>query len=114
MLAPSRLATLSYLLMESLVWYALASVLAGAGGGTGPLYLTVLLSILGGFLLTRGLQRFELSPVAVVGVGAGVTILALTILLNVQYNAGGSVLSLGWLTGFAGSPDGFLQSRWPQ
>ena len=109
-----RLATLSFLVMESLIWFALAWMLAGGAGGSGPWYPTVLLASLGGFGLTRALQRFELSTIAVVLVGAGLSVLTLNVLLNLQYNTGGSPLSFGWHTGFFDSPEEYLRPRWPQ
>lgn len=114
MLSPHRLAAVSFLVMESLVWFALATVFAGASGGAGPSYITILLAMLGAYALTRGLLRFDLSVPALVIAGAGVTVLALTLLLNIQYNPEGSVLSFAWLSGFADSPDGYLATRWPQ
>jgi Domain of unknown function (DUF4129) len=109
-----RTATLSFLVMESLMWFVLATVLAGGSGGDGPAYITVLVATLGGFGLARTLQRFELEATTLVGAGGAVSVLALLVMLNIQYNAGGSPLSLSWLGGFTSSPDGFLASRWPQ
>jgi hypothetical protein len=109
-----RAATLAFLVMEALVFYVVVSLLARGAGGNGPNVLTVIVAMLVGFGFARLLQRFDVSPVPLAIGGAVVTILALTILLNVQYNTGANPLSFGWLTGFADSPDGFLQTRWPQ
>lgn len=114
MMNRGHLTTLSFIVMESLVLYVISLVLAGGAGGGGPAYITVLLGMLGGFALARGLQRFDLSIPAMVVAGAGGTILVLTVLLNVQYNLGGNPLSFSWFTGFADAPDGYLQTRWPQ
>jgi hypothetical protein len=109
-----HLTTLSFIVMESLVLYVISLVLSGGAGGSGPAYITVLLGMLGGFGLSRGLQRLDLSVPALVLAGAGGTVLALTLLLNLQYNFGGNPLSFSWFTGFADAPDGYLQTRWPQ
>ncbi|MGE0544942.1 MAG: DUF4129 domain-containing protein [Dehalococcoidia bacterium] len=114
MMKRGLLTTLSFIVMESLVLYVISLVLAGGAGGSGPAYPTVLLAMLGGYGLVRGLLRFDLSVPALVVLGAGGTVLALTVLLNVQYNTGGNPLSFSWFTGFANSPDEYLQSRWPQ
>jgi hypothetical protein len=108
------LTTLSFIVMESLVLYVISLVLAGGAGGSGPAYITVLLAMLGGYGLVRGLLRFDLSAPALVAAGAGGTVLALTVLLNVQYNTGGNPLSFSWFTGFVESPDEYLRTRWPQ
>jgi hypothetical protein len=109
-----RMAILSFLVMESLIWFVLANVLAGGSGGIGPSYVTLVAATLGGFVLTRALQRFELETRTLVALGSGVSVLALLMLLNIQYNPGGSPVSLSWLAGFIESPDGYLASRWPQ
>lgn len=109
-----RAAVGSFLVMESLIWFVIASMMAAGAGGRGPSFLTVLLATLGGFGLTRALQHLDLSRTALVIAGAGGTVLGLTVLLNLQYNFGGSPLSFSWLAGFADSPDGFLATRWPQ
>jgi hypothetical protein len=109
-----RMAILSFLIMESLVWFILATVVAGGSGGAGPTFVTVLVATLGGFGLSRALQHFDLEPKTLVAVGGAVSVFALLLMLNLQYNPGGNPLSLSWLTGFVASPDGFLASRWPQ
>ncbi|MGH2601672.1 MAG: hypothetical protein ACRDJ9_20085, partial [Dehalococcoidia bacterium] len=108
------MATLSFLVMESLIWYAAAQFLAGGAGGRGPAYVTVLLATLGGFGLARALQRFDLSSLPLVLIGGVATIVPLVVLLNLQYNAGGNPLSFDWLAGVVDSPDTYLQTRWPQ
>ena len=108
-----RIATVCLLVMESLVWFVLAAVMAGGAGGAGPAYITVLLAVLGGFWLARGLQRFDLQPKTLAMIGGVLSLIALTVLLNLQYNPGGSPLSLGWLTGFVAAPDEYLRPRWP-
>lgn len=114
MIGRGLLATLSFIVMESLAFYVVSLVLAGGAGGDGPAYLTVLLGLLGGFGLARLLQRFDLSAPVLAVAGAGGTVLLLTILLNLQYNPGGNPLSFSWFAGFAESPDGYLQTRWPE
>jgi len=109
-----RAARACFLLMESLVFFVVASLLARGAGGAGPNLLTVIAATFGGFGLTRLLQRLDVSPVALAVAGAMATVLALTFLLNLQYDPGGNPLSFGWLTGFADSPDRYLQTRWPQ
>lgn len=114
MVTRGRLATLSFVVMESLVFYVVSLVLAGGAGGSGPAYITVFLGMLGGLGIARALARLDLSPVALAVAGAAGTVVALTLLLNLQYNLGGNPLSFSWFTGFAESPDGYLQTRWPQ
>jgi hypothetical protein len=114
MLSRNLVAVGCFLVMESLIFYAVAHMLAGGAGGSGPAYITVLLATLAGFGLTRGLQRLDLSVPVLVAAGAGSTVLVLTVLLNLQYNTGGNPLSFSWLFGFAESPDQYLQTRWPQ
>jgi hypothetical protein len=72
----------------------------------------VLIATFGGFGLVRGLQRFDISALARVVVGAGFSLVALQVLLGFQYNAAGNPLSLGWLGGFLAHPDGYLTPRW--
>lgn len=109
-----RIAILSFLVMESLAWYLLAVVLASGAGGDAPAYPTVLLAMVGGFLLTRALQRVDVSATAQIAMGVTISLLTLLVLLNLQYNPGGSPVSLAWLGGFLAEPDRYLAPRWPQ
>ena len=109
-----RAAMLSFLLMESLVLFVVASLLAAGAGGGGPNVLTVLIATFAGFGLARVLRRVDVTPAALAIAGAVVTVLVLTVLLNIQYNPGGNPLSFGWLAGFADAPDRYLETRWPQ
>ena len=89
-----RIATLSFLVMESLAWFMLAAVLAGAAGGDGPAYPAVLIATLGGFGIVRALLYFDVTPAAQVIAGAAVSVVVLLVLVNTQYHPGGNPFSL--------------------
>jgi hypothetical protein len=105
-----RLADLSLLTAESLVLFALGATLSaiGSGRGEGPSPLTVLAAMLGGFYFVRLLLRFDVALPVYVAVGAAVSLLAVMVLLNLQYDPSAGPLSLAWLHELASDPETFI------
>src|SRR5688500_3768812 len=83
------LADIALLAMESLVLFMLAATLASGAGGDGPWFVTVFGAMLGGFFLVRLLTHFEAGTRALIGAGAVLSVLALVLLLSVQYPPAG-------------------------
>lgn len=110
----ARAAVFAYLAMESLIWFVLAAVCAAGAGGSGPWYPTLLLAMLAGYGLVRGLLKFDADPRVLVLAGCVLTLTGLQLLLRIQESPGGNPLSLVWLSRLVADPEGYLATRWPE
>jgi hypothetical protein len=84
-----RLAELSLLTAESTVLFMVAAALAAAAGGGGPSFLAVWAATLGGFYLVRFLLHFDTGRPALILTGITLTVLALLVIGNLQYDGCG-------------------------
>jgi len=80
----NRAADLAFVSMESLSTFVLAGLVAGIGGHRGPGLVTMVLAALGGFLLARGLQQFDLPRQVLVGAGIIVSLVFISLLASLD------------------------------
>lgn len=106
-----RLAELCMIATESVALFVLAAMLAAWGGDAGPSFLTVAAAMLGGFYLVRFLLHFDAERPSLIAAGIGVSLVALLVLLNVQYGSAAAPLSFGWLRRLLDDPEGALAGR---
>lgn len=109
-----RVADLSMIATESVALFVLAAVMAAAAGGPGPSFLTILAAMLGGFGLVRLLVHVESARTPLIVAGIVASLLALLVLFNLQFNRGGSPLSLSWLRDVLDDPEAALSGKSPQ
>ena len=106
-----RLADIGMLATESVALFVLGTALGSGSDGRRLSFVTVLLAMLGGFYLVRFLVNFDTGRPALIGVGIAASLLALLVLLNLQYDPAAVPLSLAWLRGLIGDPEGFLAGK---
>lgn len=104
-------ALITYLAADALIVFMLTAAVARAAGGPGPSAVIMLLAAFGGFLLVRGLQRFDAATPVLVGVASAGTLLAMLVLINLQYNFENGPLALGWLGELVTEPEELFRGK---
>lgn len=105
------LALASYLTADALLVFMLAAAVCRAAGGPGPSAWVVVPAAFGGFLLVRALLRFDTGTPALIGVAGAVTVLAMLVLLNLQYNLENGPLALGWTRDLLTDPEQLFRGK---
>ncbi len=106
-----RLADFGMLATEATALFVLGATLSSGTDGHRLSFVTVLLAMLGGFYLVRFLINFDTGVPALISAGIAASVLALLVLLNLQFAPSAGPLSLGWLGRLAADPEGALAGR---
>src|SRR5690348_6405595 len=105
------LALATYLTADALIVFMLAAAVCRITGGAGPSALIVLPAAFGGFLLVRGLLKFEAGTPVLIGAAVAATLLSLLVLFNLEYNLDNGPLALGWLKELLSDPEGLFRGK---
>jgi len=110
----NRVTDVAFVSMEALSTFVLAALVAGIGGHRGPGLLTMVLASLGGFLLSRGLQQFDLPRQVLVSTAIIISLLGIWLLASLSLaGAQASVNPLLAVTGGTSSVAS-LDARWTE